>query len=339
MKLLSHEQVDEWVLHERAAGRRIGLTCGSFDILHAGHVQYLERAREQCDRLLVAVNSDASVGRYKDPLRPINGERERMYVVAALAAVDAVTILAEDRPLNLLLRWKPDLYIKGGDYRTSSLRSGAAVEAYGGRVVVIPSEFATSTSGMIGRIESILAHAAPEKAAAREVRGLVLADRDGTLIRDVPFLADPAHVELLPGVGEGLGALQNAGFALAVVTNQQGIGLGYCSTREMIAVNQQMFRALGPHGVRIAKIYHCPHSAAEECGCRKPRDGMVRRALCDFGVAADRTFLIGDTATDMAAGRSAGCRTVFVGGGEAECDYRAAGFAAAAEWIAAQPLA
>src|SRR5215467_7238373 len=175
-KLLSHDQVDEWIRAERAAGRRIGFTCGSFDILHAGHVQYLERAREQCDRLLVAVNSDESVGRYKNPLRPINSEKERMHVVAALAAVDAVTILEEDRPLGLLLRWKPDLYIKGGDYSSGSLRSGSAVEAYGGRVLVIPSDFATSTTGMMARIGAVLAHAEPQRAPARTLRGLVLLD-------------------------------------------------------------------------------------------------------------------------------------------------------------------
>ena len=133
--------MDEWIRAERAAGRRIGFTCGSFDLLHAGHAQYLEKARASCDRLLVAVNSDASVRRYKSPLRPINPEGERMYVVAALAAVDAVTILDDDRPLSLLLRWKPDLYIKGGDYQSSSLRSAAAVEEYGGRVLLIPSGF------------------------------------------------------------------------------------------------------------------------------------------------------------------------------------------------------
>ena len=85
-----------------------------------------------------------------------------MYVVAGLASVDAVTALEESRPLGLLLRWKPDLYIKGGDYQSSGLRSGAAVEEYGGRVLVIPSDFATSTSGVIERIAAILAHGAPE---------------------------------------------------------------------------------------------------------------------------------------------------------------------------------
>src|SRR3954454_5546319 len=98
-KVLSHAEVDTWVCQERATGNRIGFTCGSFDLMHAGHVQYLAKARASCDRLLVAVNSDASVRRYKSPLRPVNPEQERMTVVAALASVDAVTILDDDRPL------------------------------------------------------------------------------------------------------------------------------------------------------------------------------------------------------------------------------------------------
>src|SRR3569832_900757 len=254
-KILTHAQIDEWVHAERSAGRRIGFTCGSFDLMHAGHAQYLAKARAACDRLLVAVNSDASVKRYKSPLRPINPQRERMYLVAALQSVFAVTVLEDDRPLELLLRWKPDSYIKGGDYRSSSLRSGSAVEAYGGRVLVIPSDFATSTSAMLARIALFEAHGTPDRVPQRDVRGLVLLDRDGTLIRDVPFLGDPSRVEVMPGVGEGLAALQEAGFALAIVTNQQGVGIGYLTTDQMIAVNQQLFRALAPHGIRISKIY------------------------------------------------------------------------------------
>jgi rfaE bifunctional protein nucleotidyltransferase chain/domain len=333
-KVLSQTDVDAWVRAERAAGRRIGFTCGSFDLLHAGHAQYLAKARESCDRLLVAVNSDASVRRYKSSLRPINTERERMYLIAALAATDAVTILDEDRPLSLLLRWKPDLYIKGGDYQSSSLRSGSVVEEYGGRVLVIPSDFPTSTSTIIERIAAISNHVKPEAAAAKPRRGLVLLDRDGTLIRDVPFLHDPAQVELLPKVGDGLAALQAAGFALAIVTNQQGIGLGYYTIQDFIAVNQQLFRVLAPFGVRIARIYSCPHSAAEQCACRKPDSGMVKRALSDFAMPAARTYLIGDTAGDMAAGKAEGCLTIGVGGAaSAPADYNAGDFGDAVRWI------
>jgi D-glycero-D-manno-heptose 1,7-bisphosphate phosphatase len=253
-----------------------------------------------------------------------------------LAAVNAVTILDEDRPLSLLLRWKPDLYIKGGDYKSSSLRSAVAVEEYGGQVLLIPSDFATSTSALLDRIAAITNHAPPETLPPKPPRGVVLLDRDGTLIRDVPFLHDPAQVELLPGVGEGLAALQAAGFTLAIVTNQQGIGLGYYTTQQFIAVNQQLFRALAPYGVRISKIYYCPHTAAGQCACRKPESGMVKRALCELEVSAERTFLIGDTAADIAAGKAGGCRTIAVGNPALPADYSAREFADAVRWIIAR---
>ena len=90
--------MDAWVAAETSAGRRLGFTCGTFDLLHAGHVQYLDAARQLCDRLIVAVNSDESVRRYKDPLRPIHPEDQRMFVVAGLESVDAVIRMEEDRP-------------------------------------------------------------------------------------------------------------------------------------------------------------------------------------------------------------------------------------------------
>jgi rfaE bifunctional protein nucleotidyltransferase chain/domain len=323
-KILTLEEMDRWVAAEKAAGRRIGFTCGSFDLLHAGHVEYLEKARRICDRLIVAVNSDASISRYKSPLRPVNPERERMYVVAGLAAVDAVTLMEDDRPLSLLLRWKPDLYIKGGDYSEGALRSGDAVREYGGKVEVIRSGFSTSSSKIIERIELLAAHAEPDAAVNQAAGGLVLLDRDGTLIRDVPFLHDPAKVEILPGVIEGLLKLQAAGLRLAIVTNQQGIGLGYYSAQDFIAVNQRLLRELGARGIRISRIYFCPHSLGEQCSCRKPATGMVVRAMRDFGVAPEQTFMVGDSDDDMRAGADAGCRTVRA---------TEAGFGAAAERV------
>jgi rfaE bifunctional protein nucleotidyltransferase chain/domain len=313
VKILTHAETDAWVAGERAAERRIGFTCGSFDVLHAGHVQYLAAARRMCDRLLVAVNTDASIRRYKSPLRPVNPEAQRMYVIAGLEAVDAVTSLDDDRPLQLIERWKPDLYIKGGDYAADSLRSGEAVRAYGGGVETIRPEFETSTTGLFERIATLQAHSTPLPAPPRGWRGLVLLDRDGTLIRNVPFLHHPASVELLPGVTEGLKALQEAGLALAIVSNQQGIGLGYFTVQDFIAVNQELFRQLGPHGIKIARVYFCPHSLADECACRKPGTAMIEQAMRDFGIPAARTFVIGDSAADMAAGAAAGCRTFQVG--------------------------
>src|SRR5262245_60439651 len=160
-KILTLEEAGAWIAARKAEGLRVGFTCGAFDLLHAGHVQYLATARTLCDRLLVAVNSDESVRRYKNPLRPLRPEEERMRVIAGLESVDAIVRMNEDRPLSLLLRWKPDLYIKGGDYGEASLRSGDAVRAYGGDVKVIPVEFETSTSGIVDRIATLSVHATP----------------------------------------------------------------------------------------------------------------------------------------------------------------------------------
>jgi rfaE bifunctional protein nucleotidyltransferase chain/domain len=313
-KILSLEEMDLWVAARRASGLRIGFTCGSFDLLHAGHVHYLSQARARCDALIVAVNSDASIRGYKSSLRPVNPEEHRRYVVAGLSAVDAVATLEDRRPLALLLRWKPDLYMKGGDYDVSSLRSGAAVRDYGGAVEVIRPAFPTSSSQIIERIDALYRHAAPEPAPPGESAGLVLFDRDGTLIRNVPFLHDPARLELAPGAGDALAALQTAGFRVAIVTNQQGIGLGYATEQEFIAVNQRLFRELAPFGVLVSRVYFCPHSMADRCGCRKPAPGMVLRALREFAVPPERCFVVGDSSADADAAMAAGCRAVIVGG-------------------------
>jgi rfaE bifunctional protein nucleotidyltransferase chain/domain len=303
-KILTLEQADCWVKEERAAGHKIGFTCGAFDVMHAGHAQYLAGARAVCDRLLVAVNSDESIRRYKNPLRPVNPWAERAFVVASLESCDRVTVLDEDRPLSLIQRWQPDFYIKGGDYAGASLRSSSAVEAYGGKTVVIPPQFATSTTAMFERIQALAVHAIPQPVDT-QTTGLVLLDRDGTLVRDACF--DPLQVELLPGVIEALRMLQDAGFRLCMVTNQQGIGLGYFGYRDFIDGNRKLLRMLGEAGIAFTKIYFCPHSMGDHCECRKPLPGMILRAMKDQNVTPDRCFVIGDSIQDLEAAQAAGC--------------------------------
>jgi histidinol-phosphate phosphatase family protein len=225
-------------------------------------------------------------------------------------------MLDEDRPLFLISRWKPDLYIKGGDYSPSSLRSRSAVEAYGGRIAIIPSRFDSSTTAMFERIQALALHAIPERVQTVEPRGLVLLDRDGTLVRDACF--DPSQIELLPGVIEALRLLQDAGFRLCLVTNQQGIGLGYFGYRDFIDGNRKLLRMLGEAGIFISRIYSCPHSMEVACECRKPAPGMILRALHDQNVPADRCFVIGDSQQDMEAAHSAGCHGLYVGPGGLE---------------------
>ncbi len=296
-------------MKQRAEGLRIGFTCGAFDLLHAGHVDLLERAKGLCDRLLIAVNSDESIRRYKSPFRPVNPEAQRMQVVAGLGCVDAVVLLDEERPLGLIERWRPDLYIKGGDY--TGLRSGTTVESYGGKVVLLPIAMEQSTTAIVERVAALQAHSAPADSPKR-VRGIVFLDRDGTLIRNVPYLHDPAKVELLPGVAQGLVRLQEAGFRLVIVTNQQGIGLGYFTIEDFFEVNLALFRRLSPHGIKIDRVYLCPHSLADDCLCRKPGTALFERALKEYELPAGDCWMLGDSQSDVAAGQAAGCHTLLI---------------------------
>ena len=295
-----------WGDRQRAAGLRIGFTCGAFDLLHAGHVDYLERARALCDTLIVAVNSDASIRQYKSALRPIQPQEQRLRVIAGLRSVDAVTLLDHPRPLPLIELIKPHLYIKGGDYAPSKLRSASALAAWGGEAVAIPVQFESSTTQIMERISLIALHAEPEAPPPVATRGMLLLDRDGTIIKLIPFLRDPARVELVPGAAECLARLQALGLRLAIVTNQQGIGVGYFSFDEFVAVNQAMMRLLGASGVKISRIYFCPHSLAEECTCRKPGTRMLERAMRDFAVPQERMLMIGDTKADSGAAAALG---------------------------------
>lgn len=128
-------------------------TNGVFDLLHAGHVALLEAARAEGDALVVGVNSDASVRRLgKGPDRPFVGERDRARVLAALAAVDCVVLFAEETPLALIRRLRPDVLVKGADYAPEAIVGAGEVEGWGGRVVRVPLVPQQSTTGLIGKL-------------------------------------------------------------------------------------------------------------------------------------------------------------------------------------------
>jgi rfaE bifunctional protein nucleotidyltransferase chain/domain len=337
-KIFDREGIRRWVAAQRGEGKKIGFTCGAFDVLHAGHVEYLSSARERCDVLVVGVNSDASIRAYKSALRPVNPEQQRLKVVAALEAVDAVTLMEETRPAKLIELLEPELYIKGGDYSADDLRSKPLVESFGGEVLCIPIDTRTSTTEILERAALVEVHEKVQRETSGGEPRLVFVDRDGTLIRDIPFLHDPSKVELLPGVAAGLRKLQDAGFKLVMVTNQQGIGLGYYREADFIAVNQALFRKLGPAGIKISRVYFCPHSLADECECRKPGTLLLEKALDYFGARNERCFFIGDTAADCDAAAAVGCASVLVSQDSADgpCSYRASSFTEAADWILAR---
>jgi rfaE bifunctional protein nucleotidyltransferase chain/domain len=133
----------------RSAGQRIVFTNGCFDLLHIGHITLLEDARRLGDRLVVGINSDASVSGLKGPTRPIVGERERGRILAALAAVDAVLVFDEPTPLRLIEALRPDVIVKGGDYSEETVVGAREVRSWGGCVKIIPTVEGFSTTKLI----------------------------------------------------------------------------------------------------------------------------------------------------------------------------------------------
>jgi len=159
-KIVGREALVGAVRSLQRAGKRVVFTNGCFDLLHVGHVRYLQSARELGDALVVGVNSDASVRRLKGEDRPINPARDRAEILAALACVDFVTIFNAATPLRLIRAVGPDILVKGGDWPLEAIVGREAVEARGGSVLTIPFEKRRSTSELVERIRGA-APAAP----------------------------------------------------------------------------------------------------------------------------------------------------------------------------------
>ncbi len=148
-KVVTRSELIDRVALWKANGERVVFTNGCFDLLHIGHITVLEQARRFGDRLIVAINSDASVCALKGPTRPIVGERERGRVLAALAAVDAVVVFGEPTPLETILAARPDVIVKGGDYDIDTVVGAKEVQSWGGQVRIVPIVKGFSTTRLI----------------------------------------------------------------------------------------------------------------------------------------------------------------------------------------------
>jgi D-beta-D-heptose 7-phosphate kinase/D-beta-D-heptose 1-phosphate adenosyltransferase len=144
----AQRQVKAW----HAEGGKVGFTNGCFDLLHAGHVRYLQDAASQVDHLVLGLNSDASVRRLKGPTRPIVPEADRAYLLSALQAIAAVVLFEEDTPFELIAHLEPDVLMKGGDYRAEEIVGYELVTQKGGDVLILPFVDGRSTTNIVNRI-------------------------------------------------------------------------------------------------------------------------------------------------------------------------------------------
>ncbi len=153
-KILAFDKAEDLGKRLHAANKKIISTNGCFDILHLGHVKYLEEARRLGDVLVVAVNADASVRKLKGNDRPVNSEKARSLILASLECVDHVVIFPEDTPEKFLSLLKPDIHVKGGDYRPEDLPEKKVVESYGGKIQLLSTVDGYSTTSLINKLKN-----------------------------------------------------------------------------------------------------------------------------------------------------------------------------------------
>jgi rfaE bifunctional protein nucleotidyltransferase chain/domain len=151
-KIVTWKELKEQVERVRGGGLKIAFTNGCFDILHAGHCQYLREARKTGDILILGLNSDASVRQIKGEKRPLVPQGERAEVVASLEVIDYVTLFDDPTPLRLIEYLRPDVLVKGGDWKEESVVGGDAVRSWGGRIVIVPLTEGISTTNIVEKI-------------------------------------------------------------------------------------------------------------------------------------------------------------------------------------------
>jgi rfaE bifunctional protein nucleotidyltransferase chain/domain len=340
-KIVNRERAAQLSASYKAAGKKVGYTSGVFDILHPGHVEYLEAAHALVDVLIVGLNSDHSVKSNKGELRPICSEQERAEVLAGLSVVDHVFIFS-DRNNNVNVELlKPDAYIKAGDYSAEKLSSKAIVEKYGGRVELVPFKGGHSTTSIIERIQTA-GLCESGQTIVYERRPAVFLDRDGTINEHIEYLSEPERFAEIPGAYAAIKRLRDLGFRIVIVTNQPGIGLGYFTKEDFYAVTREMMRQGSSQGAMFDKIYFCPHSKSEGCACRKPGVFFLERAAKELNIDLSLSYVIGDMTSDVQLGINGGCKAILVktgrGGDDRMFDvtphHIAENLLQAVEWIA-----
>jgi len=277
---------------------------GSFDILHLGHIKSLEEAKAQGDILVVLLNSDGSVRKYKGPNHPINPEKERAEVLSAIKYVDYVVFFDEINPKNILGKIKPDIYCNGSDWGKNCIER-SVVEENKGKIHILKWQDGFSTSNLIKK--NFSSHSAPDVKA-------IFLDRDGTInINEPEYVHKIEDFKLFPETIPALKKLSKTNYKIIVITNQSGIARGYFKEAEVKKLHKWMLAEFKKKGIRIDAIYYCPHGPNDNCSCRKPKPGMLLKAGEDFGINLSKSWFIGDDQRDVIAGREVNLKTIKIG--------------------------
>jgi len=300
-KIKSHQELLPLIEALKNQNKIIVTTGGSFDMLHIGHIKSLQEAKGKGDILIVLVNSDQSIKKYKGPRRPIIPENQRMEMIAALECVDYVVGFNEVNPKAILEKIKPNVYCNAANWSKIFIEK-EVVEKNNGKIHVLKHQSNISTSDIIKKINNI--HSIPATKA-------IFLDRDGVINHNNQgYIHKVDDFEFTPYAFEALQKISETDYKIIIITNQSGIGRKYFTEQDLQNLNNWLIKTLKERGININQIYHCPHLPEDSCSCRKPKIGMILQAVEDFGINLSESWLIGDSNSDILAGAEANLKTI-----------------------------
>lgn len=303
-KIKSQKEIIELARNLREQGKKIVTYNGSFDILHLGHIKSLEEAKAQGDNLIVLLNSDESVRKYKGPNHPVNSGEHRAEILSAIGHVDYIVNFNEINPKEILKKIEPDIHCNGSDWGKNCVERGV-VEENGGRIHILKWQKGFSTTGLMEK--TMNARFKPEARA-------VFLDRDGTInINEPEYVHKIKDFKLFKETVPALKKLSRTDYKIIIITNQSGIAREYYTESDLEKLHQWMLEELKKKGIKIDGIYYCPHGPNDNCSCRKPKPGMLLKAGEDFGLNLSKSWLVGDGSVDIIAGREANVKTIKIG--------------------------
>jgi len=300
-KIKTQKEIVKLVQTLKKQGKKIVTLNGSFDILHLGHIKSLQEAKPQGDILVVLLNSDQSIRNYKGSKRPIIPQKDRAQTLAALECVDYVTIFNQLTPKKILGNIKPDIHCQGKDWGKDCVER-EIVEKYGGKIHLLKWSKGFSTTKLIDKISTVCS-SPPIK--------VVFLDRDGTINLNEPkYVHQKENFKFIPGSLSALKKLSKTNYKIIILTNQSGIGRGYFEESDLKKLHQWLLEELKGKGIRIDEIYYCPHHPKDNCFYRKPDIGMLMRAVRDFDINLNESWVVGDDDRDVIMGREANVKTI-----------------------------
>jgi|GEM_PF-496295 len=330
-KIKSREEIIEIADRLRAAGYSIVTTNGAFDLLHIGHLKMLQEAKSLGDVLIVGVNSDRSIRRFKGPNRPINSERDRAEMLAALACTDYVTIFDELTPVPLLDAIKPRYHVNSPEHGYACIEKEVVLR-HGGEIYISRLVEGLSTTTLIEKILQAYARPAPraifldtgdllkpECREAEERSRRAVENGETAYPSPLSRFSAPWSSVLDEKVLQVLSQFRQAGYRLILLANHPEVAMGLRTEEELEERYGEVRRFLKALGIELDGIYWCPHhprgkigAYRRECACRKPLPGLLEQAVSDLNINLARSFVVGRKQEDILMGREINCKTILV---------------------------